>query len=901
NGTNLPSPSFLSTNTALVELYADNNSWTSVYELRNHSALEILSLSNNAISDPSPLYILSGTLTSLDLTENLICGTNVGTSIDGKLGGTSGVVSYSFKAGSSCECDASFSTTDMLSKNLVCSETKPNSGHWYAICASDSYTTYTDADTFTCTQATSATSNCVGGCAFGEECRNLLSNGLETEGSCETIIPDDILFDCLIDILPSSFIYDGTFGVASLVGLNETIETFECQYVSNMLGIHHLTNIISLDLSNSALDDLSPLSNFSNLSSFVLDGSSSISLTCSSLLSSSPLYLSLNNVSLTESNISDLSLFSSLESISLRNSGLTEIPDLSLSGDSLRKVDISNNNVKSLGHIYTYSLLNIEELDVSSNIISDISPIFALRDSLLSLNLSGNQICGLDDNDEVSSMKSIFSVFIEDPDLFTINISSQDTSSCSNCSNSPSISGGTVCTEVWDNEWQSTCADSTFVDYASNSCMSFIALDDEMSSLPIMEEEKKEFVQSIASLCLSEKINNPRTICVRVDDLQISSEYPFSVQDSSLFFSSIQSLSSLPIAPAFVVSCINGWYGHDCTRECGIWMSESSWTSEYSSSETLDAAEERLFELYQCGGESRGTCDVESHSCECSLGYDGTACSELACVDEQCGGSGQCLESSSVGSTSSTLPISSDFIFHHSSFSPSQVSLFNSNISSYVCLCPQESETIYYDDSGAQYCASKCNEGIGCGNGSCQVNDNDVWECSCDSSSQYLNPISKTCIMTLSVCQNCEHGKCLYSQGMDEDALCYCEHGWAGETCDISLNSDWWLWIQEKNGWVVFVGLFFVLMVVLGLMCVLYFSLVGKSRDQNISIVENAHLDSIIADLENCSQPHLQTVTPAVIVVEQDRDVFSSPSEYKKIVSRHNSPSLLAAAPPEIE
>ncbi|GKT34653.1 hypothetical protein ADUPG1_007967, partial [Aduncisulcus paluster] len=95
NGTNLPSPSFLSTNTALVELYADNNSWTSVYELRNHSALEILSLSNNAISDPSPLYILSGTLTSLDLTENLICGTNVGTSIDGKLGGTSGVVSYS--------------------------------------------------------------------------------------------------------------------------------------------------------------------------------------------------------------------------------------------------------------------------------------------------------------------------------------------------------------------------------------------------------------------------------------------------------------------------------------------------------------------------------------------------------------------------------------------------------------------------------------------------------------------------------------------------------------------------------------------------------------------------------------------------------------------------------------
>ncbi|GKT37697.1 hypothetical protein ADUPG1_003635, partial [Aduncisulcus paluster] len=61
---------------------------------------------------------------------------------------------------------------------------------------SDSYYTYSDSDTFTCTRS----ADCSGGCEYGSECR-VNSDG--THG-CASVVPDVGLHGCVSDLIDAA-------------------------------------------------------------------------------------------------------------------------------------------------------------------------------------------------------------------------------------------------------------------------------------------------------------------------------------------------------------------------------------------------------------------------------------------------------------------------------------------------------------------------------------------------------------------------------------------------------------------------------------------------------------------------------------------------------------------------
>ncbi|GKT33340.1 hypothetical protein ADUPG1_002459, partial [Aduncisulcus paluster] len=115
-----------------------------------------------------------------------------------------------------------------LTANKVCSETKPGSNSWYVVCASDSYTSYTDASTFSCISPANVdgTYGCSGGCEYGYECRY---DSDSTSTLCQQVIVDENLHTYVADMFVDSednpddthriFAIDSTpslFSVASL-------------------------------------------------------------------------------------------------------------------------------------------------------------------------------------------------------------------------------------------------------------------------------------------------------------------------------------------------------------------------------------------------------------------------------------------------------------------------------------------------------------------------------------------------------------------------------------------------------------------------------------------------------------------------------------------------------------
>ncbi|GKT23966.1 hypothetical protein ADUPG1_012596, partial [Aduncisulcus paluster] len=87
----------------------------------------------------------------------------------------------------------------------------------------------------------------------------------------------------------------------------------------------------------------------------------------------------------------DISKMSNLETITLSNCGLQTIPDLHLNVDSLHTVTITGNlNLTSVTPLAT--LINLEDLDIVGNSISDLSPLYDLP-NINSINAYYNDIC----------------------------------------------------------------------------------------------------------------------------------------------------------------------------------------------------------------------------------------------------------------------------------------------------------------------------------------------------------------------------------------------------------------------------------------------------------------------------------------------------------------------------
>ncbi|GKT20816.1 hypothetical protein ADUPG1_011762, partial [Aduncisulcus paluster] len=132
-------------------------------------------------------------------------------------------------------------------------------------CMSDSYYTYSDSDTFTCTRS----ADCSGGCGYGSEC-HANSDGTH---SCASIVPDVALHGCVSDMIDAAdkvAVGDGTykFGVASLKNISASTSLIcPSSSVSSLAGLEHIGSMTAINVSSNSIVDISPLTTLSALTS----------------------------------------------------------------------------------------------------------------------------------------------------------------------------------------------------------------------------------------------------------------------------------------------------------------------------------------------------------------------------------------------------------------------------------------------------------------------------------------------------------------------------------------------------------------------------------------------------------------------------------------------------------
>ncbi|GKT33531.1 hypothetical protein ADUPG1_007407, partial [Aduncisulcus paluster] len=228
--------------------------------------------------------------------------------------------------GNSCKCNSEDLGTTPITHNKVCSETKPGvSNTWYVVCASNSYTSYTDASTFACISPVNndGTFGCSGGCEYGQECRY---DSAFNSTSCQQVIVDENLHACVVDslfesddthVIPATDTTPSYFSVASLKTIipsyqiisEEYLPKLWCPYssISDLSGIEHLGAILTFNLANNILTDESHLSYLSTLNNLVeLNLSSNLLLsTLPDLSSVSLVALGINETSIALSDTSD--------------------------------------------------------------------------------------------------------------------------------------------------------------------------------------------------------------------------------------------------------------------------------------------------------------------------------------------------------------------------------------------------------------------------------------------------------------------------------------------------------------------------------------------------------------------------------------------------------------------
>ncbi|GKT20721.1 hypothetical protein ADUPG1_004429, partial [Aduncisulcus paluster] len=152
---------------------SNNGDISSVYPIISSELtyLETFICTNCSISDLSPLYSFPNLLTISVVGNNLCMGSESTEDLGSKFHNY-GEAGFSLDLGSdlatdqTCDstgCSSIAYTSDSsctpIASNKVCAETLPGSGAWYVVCASDSYTSYTSAEDFTCMQTTSPTTN----------------------------------------------------------------------------------------------------------------------------------------------------------------------------------------------------------------------------------------------------------------------------------------------------------------------------------------------------------------------------------------------------------------------------------------------------------------------------------------------------------------------------------------------------------------------------------------------------------------------------------------------------------------------------------------------------------------------------------------------------------------------
>ncbi|GKT37338.1 hypothetical protein ADUPG1_010142, partial [Aduncisulcus paluster] len=290
-------------------ILSNNGEIPSVYPLAAQGLSQLLTFNCNdcSISDLSPMYSLPNLMT-ISVVGNNICMGSESTEDLGSKFHNYGEAGFILDLGSdlatdqTCDstgCSSIAYTSDSsctpITDNIVCSETKPGSTAWYVVCASDSYTSYTSAEDFSCISPGNddGTFGCSGGCEYGQECRY---DSTSTSTSCQQVIVDDILHDVIYSLFGGSDLHcdttDQTFSVASLKTLisaededgnvsPEINTNYLEDLVSSFSGIEHVGFITKMQFYHlyiSETKDLEPLSTLSNLNYLFLSDSTLVDM-----------------------------------------------------------------------------------------------------------------------------------------------------------------------------------------------------------------------------------------------------------------------------------------------------------------------------------------------------------------------------------------------------------------------------------------------------------------------------------------------------------------------------------------------------------------------------------------------------------------------------------------------
>ncbi|GKT27452.1 hypothetical protein ADUPG1_000045, partial [Aduncisulcus paluster] len=282
---------------------------------------------------------------------------------------------------------------------------------------------------------------------------------------------------------------------------------------TNFSGLEYLTNISCIDLSgNTSLSDISvldSLSEFNHLTALNISDTAVDDLT--QILSLSGVLTSLNVSNNPSISVSDIASIFGSSLTELDVSGM-ELDDLSW----LNEYDSSSGSVSILFPMLEY-------LDVSDNNISDPSPLLSLSSTLTTLELSGNNISGMDNMEEVELFMSHFPLLISDEStIFAGNEPLCDDDSIS-------LSSNIVCSELWPGKYSATCCSSCYTDVSSSSLSCVLIDDDETSA-------------SLYAVCSSLSGTNKKCIGIGSDV-------------------SVDGIS---------IVCSEGWYGDDCLSECSV-------------------------------------------------------------------------------------------------------------------------------------------------------------------------------------------------------------------------------------------------------------------------------------------------------------------------------------------
>ncbi|GKT34464.1 hypothetical protein ADUPG1_007815, partial [Aduncisulcus paluster] len=724
---------------------------------------------NNKISDPSPLYKLEH-VSYIDLRLNPICGSteDVVSTIASGLGiDDADVVFGGMSSSWTCPCTYEGSEPQ-LSDDRVCSETNRDSDIWHTTCASDSYTTYSSASEFTCTRPDALSTNCSGGCEYGEECRSISAE--PAQGSCVRVIEDSTLHSCIASLFTDTThrTDDNDFSVSSLklLGTDSFASTVTCvgdgtNQVSDLAGIEHLINVESINLScfSSSTSSSSPgyVSSFNLLSTLLQLSALEVSY-CSFLgesldkivgLAPSLQYFDLAGIPISDS-IATLTQFSSLVELRINECGLSSIPDLSASNDSLTLLDISDNSdISSLCPIVEYGLTHLVQLYATSNSIRDPTALYELDETLCSLDLRDNKMCELDDPETLFFSEHFTNALCADGVDQMYDLSDQQ-ETC-DCSSEFSLTMNKTCSSTsYDGQrtdeyqYQVTCSEYSYrVKDSSN--------DDGFSCIEFDSED--EDVESLILYCASCVNNNTNMECVDM------SSYDSSYSSSSSPSSSIECV------------CMEGWYGSTCTSECPVIVGS-------------DNSEDK------CGSEmdpSQGSCNTLSHSCECELGWGGTNCSEDQCSMDSlygfCNGSGSCVQ---LSDTSSYCECNQGYGGENCA-SQTCSRDENDTLCSGVGSCEKDSSGEYHCTSCAygyvlnassSDCLPMCDDEDYCGsNGTC-VGSN---KCLCDSGYSGDQCEEYSCGDPLNPCSGSTNGQCIMVDYTHHE--CACEIGWNGDDC----------------------------------------------------------------------------------------------------------------------